>query len=211
VCRPNGPGAERRDGCGIRHLKSVSPRTVPVCPFELEYLSCSTSSQRIIVDVVGNRPPGQRSRPAAALVVLVAVTATVGILIAVLQRPPTHAPIRPTAIPTSIPTPTPDATQTPLSVDLSGTWEGECTGPLSANSFCAVTWTQTGNALNGTIMWSSSPDGLHISGNVTGSTISFGAARVVTFTGTLSGATMSGSYKDIANGKTGSWSVTLNT
>jgi uncharacterized protein (DUF2147 family) len=32
---------------------------------------------------------------------------------------------------------------------------------------------------------------------------------VVTFTGSLSGSTMSGSYTDIANGKTGSWTVTL--
>jgi hypothetical protein len=68
---------------------------------------------------------------------------------------------------------------------------------------------QTGNALDGTIMWSPSPDNLHISGNVTGSTISFGAVGVVKFTGTLSGSTMSGSYTDIANGKRGSWSVTL--
>jgi hypothetical protein len=167
------------------------------------------ASERIIVEVMGDEPPGRRRRPAAALAVLVAVTATVGVLIAILQRPPTHAPIRPTPIPTSIPTPTPSATQTPISVDLSGTWGGLCTGPFSANTFCTVTWTQTGNALDGTIMWSGPPDNLHISGNVTGSTISFGAVGVVTFTGTLSGSTMSGSYTDIENGKTGSWSVTL--
>ena len=166
------------------------------------------ASERIIVEVMGDEPPGRRWRPAAALAVLVAVTAAVGVLIAIVQRPPTHAPIRPTPIPTSIPTPTQSATQTPLSVDLSGTWGGLCTGPFSVNGFCSVTWTQTGNALDGTIMWSPSPDNLHISGNVTGSTISFGAVGVVTFTGTLSGSTMSGSYTDIANGHTGSWSAT---
>jgi hypothetical protein len=60
------------------------------------------------------------------------------------------------------------------------------------------------------MMLSSPPvDILHISGNLTGSTISFGAVGVVAFTGTLSGSTMSGSYTDIANGKTGSWTATL--
>jgi hypothetical protein len=126
------------------------------------------------------------------LAVLVAVTATVGVLIAILQRPPTPAPIRPTTIPT---------------LDLSGTWGGLCTGPF--NGFCTITWTQTANALDGTFTLSSPPDNLHISGNLKGSTISFGAVGVATFTGTLSASTMSGSYTDIANGKTGSWTVTL--
>ena len=39
-----------------------------------------------------HEPPGRRWRPAAALALLVAVTATVGVVIAILQRPPTHAP-----------------------------------------------------------------------------------------------------------------------
>jgi hypothetical protein len=105
------------------------------------------------------------------------------------------------------PTPTPSATQTPPSVDLSGAWLGLCTGPF--NGFCSMTWTQTANALDGTFMLSSPPDTLHISGNATGNTIRFGAVGVVMFAGTLSGSTMSGSYTDIANGKTGSWTVTL--
>jgi hypothetical protein len=58
-------------------------------------------------------------------------------------------------------------------------------------------------------MLSSPPHKLHISGNLTASTISFGAVGVVTFTGTLSGSTLSGFYTDIANGISGSWSVTL--
>ncbi|HXC76397.1 MAG TPA: hypothetical protein VNU19_05040 [Candidatus Acidoferrum sp.] len=103
--------------------------------------------------------------------------------------------------------PTPTATQTPPSVDVSGTWAGLCTGPF--NGFCSLTWTQTANALHGTFMLSSPPDNLHISGKLTGSTISFGAVGVVTFTGTLSGSTVAGVYTDIANGKTGSWTVTL--
>jgi hypothetical protein len=153
------------------------------------------ASERIILEVMGDEPPGYRWRPAAALAVLVAVTATVGVFIAVLQRPPTRAPIRPTTIPT---------------LDLSGTWGGLCTGPF--NGFCTLAWTQTANALDGTFAvqgGSSPPDNLHISGNLTGSTVSFGTVGVVTFTGTLSASTLSGSYTDIANGKTGSWTVTL--
>jgi hypothetical protein len=152
---------------------------------------------------MGDEPPGRRWRPAAALAALVAVTAIVGVLIAVLQRPPTHAPMRPMAIAT----PTPIALQAPPSLNLSGTWAGLCTG--SFNGFCSLTWTQTAHALDGTFMLSSPPGNLHISGNLTGSTISFGAGGVATFTGTVSGSSMSGSYTDIANGKTGSWTVTL--
>jgi hypothetical protein len=167
----------------------------------------SVASERIIVEVMGDEPSGRRWRPAAALALLVAVTATVGVLIAIVQRPASHAPIRPTPIPSPFPFPTPPATQAPLSVDLSGTWAGECTGPF--NGFCSLTLMQTANTLHVTFMLSSPPDNLHTSGKLTGSTISFGAVGVVTFTGTLSGSTLSGSYTDIANGISGSWSVTL--
>jgi hypothetical protein len=89
----------------------------------------------------------------------------------------------------------------------SGTWAGQYTGPF--NGSFSLTWTQAANALDGTIMLSSPPDNLHISGNLTGSTISFGAVGVVTYTVTVYGSTMSGSYTDIARGKTGSWTATI--
>ena len=152
---------------------------------------------------MGDEPPGRRWRPAAALAALVAVIATVGVLIAVFQRPSTHTPIQPTAIPT----PTPTAPDVPTALDVSGTWAGQYIGPL--NGSFSLTWIQTAHSLDGTITLSSPPDNLHISGNLTGSTISFGAGRVVTYIGTVSGGYMSGSYIDIANGKTGSWSATI--
>src|ERR1700733_10784107 len=148
---------------------------------------------------MGDEPTRHGWRPAAALAVLVAVTATVGVLIAAFQRSPTHAPIRPTATPT--------APQAPPSLDVSGTWSGQYNGSLHG-SF-SLTWTQTAHSLDGTITLSSPPDNLHISGNLTGSTISFGAGGVATYIGTVSGSTMSGSYIDIANGKTGSWTATI--
>jgi len=156
---------------------------------------------------MADEAPGHSWRPAAALAVLVAVTATVGVLIAILGRPSTRAPMGSTPNPTSSPTPTPAATQTPLSVNLSGTWLGLCAGQFSG--YCSLTLKQAANALEGTFTVQSPPDSVPISGNVTGSTIGFGAVGVVAFTGTLSGSTMSGSYTDTANGKTGSWIVTL--
>ncbi len=111
--------------------------------------------------------------------------------------------------PTAVPTPTPTASQAPPADDLSGTWSGQYTGPFNGNF--SLTWTQTGNALNGSIKLSSPADTLDISGNLTGTTISFGAVGVVTYTGTVASSTsMSGSYTDLANGQTGSWNATKN-
>jgi hypothetical protein len=70
--------------------------------------------------------------------------------------------------------------------------------------------TQTANGLDGTFILSSPPDKLlDVRGNLIGSTITLRSASGVVFTGTLSGSTLSGSYTDIATGKTYSWSVTL--
>jgi len=164
------------------------------------------TSERIIVEVMRHEPPGRRWRPAAALAVLVAVTATVGVVIAILQRPPTHAPTRPTQIPTSIPTLTPTATEAPP--DLSGTWTGLWSNGTS-NGFLTLTLTQTDNGLDGMFIIQSPPPDkpLHVKGNLIGSAITLRSASGVVFTGTLSGATLSGVY--ISNGKTYSWSVTL--
>jgi hypothetical protein len=90
-------------------------------------------------------------------------------------------------------------------VDLSGTWKGQYSGPF--NGTFTLTWTQSASSLNGTIMLSSPARTLGISGNVSGSAISFGAVGVVTYTGTVSSNSMSGSYTDVANGQTGSWSA----
>ena len=115
-----------------------------------------------------------------------------------------------TATPTPIPTPTPTAGPTPPP-DVSGTWTGQYSGPF--NGTFALTWTQSGSVLYGAIELSSPRDTLQIRGTMAGSSISFGAVGVVTYTGTVSGSSgstlsMSGSYTDIANGHTGSWSGT---
>jgi hypothetical protein len=104
------------------------------------------------------------------------------------------------------PTPLPRAA-TPAILDLSGTWAGQYAGPI--NSSFSLTWTQTADALDGTIILSSPPEVLHITGDLTGRKISFGAGDRFTYTGTLSGSTMAGSYTDIADGNRGSWTATL--
>ncbi|HUZ70297.1 MAG TPA: hypothetical protein VMU65_11345 [Candidatus Saccharimonadales bacterium] len=111
----------------------------------------------------------------------------------------------PTPTATPVPsTPTPTPTPAPTTVDLSGTWTGSYSGPF--NGTFTLAWLQSGSALHGTIQLSRPADNLHISGNVSGSGISFGAVGVVTYSGTVSGNSMSGSYVDVANGQTGSWS-----
>jgi hypothetical protein len=147
------------------------------------------------------------SNRSLAPVVAVAAIALAGCSASTTSGTPTPASTSSaTATATPIPTPTPTASQTPPSVDLSGTWSGQYSGPF--NGTFSLTWTQSLSALNGSIALSSPHDTLHISGNVAGSSISFGAVGVVTYTGTVSGSSMSGSYTDIANGQTGSWSAT---
>jgi hypothetical protein len=110
-----------------------------------------------------------------------------------------------TALPTPTPTPPPTATPAPPAVDLSGGWSGMYSGPFTGTF--TLTWTQSGSSLDGTIHLSSPADTLHINGTVTGSAIGFGAVGVVTYSGTVSGTSMSGSYIDVANGQSGSWSA----
>ncbi len=129
------------------------------------------------------------------------VLAACGSSTATTPTPPANPGGQSTATPAPVQTPT----QAPASLNLSGTWTGQYSGPF--NGTFSLTWTQTGPALNGTIKLSSPADTLGISGGVTGSTINFGAVGVVTYTGTVSGSTMSVSYIDVANGQSGSWNA----
>jgi hypothetical protein len=140
-----------------------------------------------------------------ALILALAAIALGGCSASTISETPTPAATA-TATPTPIPAPTP----TPI-VDLSGNWTGQYSGPF--NGTFVLQLNESGSALHGVIELSSPRETLQISGTVTGSSISFGAVGVVTYTGTvsLSGASnlsMSGSYTDIANGHTGSWSAT---
>jgi hypothetical protein len=92
---------------------------------------------------------------------------------------------------------------------LSGKWSGSYSGSFSGTF--NLTWQQSGTQLSGTIMVS----GFHnvptsINGTVKGTSISFGTvgSESITYSGSVSGSSMSGSWTIQAGGRsvgTGSW------
>src|SRR5579862_6491324 len=146
---------------------------------------------------------------------LVALTGLTAVLIAACgssspggtPTPGTAATVPPTVAPTAAPTtaPTAAATLPPATVAVTGHWTGQYSGPFNATF--TLTWNQTRSNVDGTITLASPADTLHISGTLSGNAITFGAVGVVTYAGTISGSSMSGSYKDLANGQTGTWSA----
>ncbi len=87
---------------------------------------------------------------------------------------------------------------------LSGTWSGKYSGPF--NGTFTLRWTQSGGRLTGTITLSSPRGKYPITGSVRGGDIKFGAVGVgTTYTGTVSGKSMSGTYK--TGPRSGSWSA----
>jgi hypothetical protein len=91
---------------------------------------------------------------------------------------------------------------------LSGTWKGQYSGGYAGTFH--LTWRQSGSRLSGTIRLSAPPTTLPINGRVQGGSISFGTlgSLAITYSGTVSGSSMSGTYQVHANGSTGgSWSA----
>jgi len=88
---------------------------------------------------------------------------------------------------------------------LSGTWSGHYSG-ASQGTF-TLTWRQSGARLTGTIKISTPSATYPISGTVNGSAIRFGTlgGGQITYTGSVSGSTMSGSYQAGRGG--GSWNA----
>ena len=126
----------------------------------------------------------------------------------------TSAPPAAAAVTTTSAAPSPAATAaatTAAPSDLAGSWSGTYSGDYSGTF--ALNWQQSGSALTGTIKISSfgkSPE--NIQGTVDGSNIKFGtvgAANAVTYTGSFSGSSMSGSWKITASTGSagGSWNA----
>jgi hypothetical protein len=88
---------------------------------------------------------------------------------------------------------------------LTGTWNGQYGGAFSGTF--VLRWTQSGSSLTGTIRISNPANTLGVHGTLNGSAISFGTVggRAITYTGTVSGTSMSGSYTTPDGG--GSWSA----
>lgn len=116
------------------------------------------------------------------------------------------------ASPLATPTPaTAAATATPGSTGgLSGKWSGTYSGTF-AGTF-TLNWQQSSSTLSGTIDLSTGGTD-PISGTVNGSSIQFGTvggSQAITYSGSVSGNTMSGSYQVKAGSSSGSgnWSAT---
>jgi hypothetical protein len=87
---------------------------------------------------------------------------------------------------------------------LAGTWSGKYSGAYSGTF--TLRWTQSGSRLSGSIALSNPRGKYGISGSVHGSAITFGAVGAgATYTGSVSGKSMSGRYKTAQGG--GPWSA----
>lgn len=88
--------------------------------------------------------------------------------------------------------------------DLSGKWTGRYGGTFSGTF--TLNWQQNGSKLHGTITLSTSGT-VPVNGTVEGDSIKFGTvgSTAVTYTGTVSGHSMSGSYDTPSGG--GNWSA----
>ncbi|HEY2372099.1 MAG TPA: hypothetical protein VGH82_06090 [Gaiellaceae bacterium] len=93
----------------------------------------------------------------------------------------------------------------PTRTSLAGTWAGSYSGAFSGTF--RFTWTQSGSKLSGSIHLSNPPGKYGLAGKVgRNGGIQFGVVGAgATYTGTVSGKSMSGSYKSPQGG--GSWSA----
>ncbi len=97
------------------------------------------------------------------------------------------------------------STTTAAGGDLSGTWNGQYSGAYKGTF--VLNWQQSGSTLSGTIKLSNPGGTEDINGTVNGSAIKFGTVGGpgITYSGSVSGSSMSGSYQTPGGG--GSWSA----
>jgi hypothetical protein len=92
----------------------------------------------------------------------------------------------------------------PKPVSLAGTWSGHYSGAFTGTF--TLHWTKSGSHLNGSITLSYPSGTYGINGSVHGSAIKFGAVGAgATYTGKVSGKSMSGNYESPKGG--GTWSA----
>jgi hypothetical protein len=91
--------------------------------------------------------------------------------------------------------------------DLTGTWNGTYNGSYSGTF--TVKWTQSGSNVDGTIALPSAGTTEQLNGTVSGDKITFGTVGsfAVTYSGTFSGSSMSGTY-EVTGSPAGNWSAT---
>jgi hypothetical protein len=92
----------------------------------------------------------------------------------------------------------------PKPASLAGTWSGRYSGAFSGTF--RLHWTKSGSHLSGSITLSYPSGTYGINGSVHGSAINFGAVGAgATYTGKVSGKSMSGNYESPKGG--GTWSA----
>jgi hypothetical protein len=98
------------------------------------------------------------------------------------------------------------STTSAVGAGLSGKWSGQYSGAYSGTF--VLNWQQSGSNLSGRITLSAPPSTLGIHGSVSGSAIKFGTVGsvAITYSGSVSGNSMSGSYQTPKGG--GPWSAT---
>jgi outer membrane biogenesis lipoprotein LolB len=124
---------------------------------------------------------------------------------ATVTNPPAPAVTAPAAA-VSTPAASAPASSPAAASGLSGSWSGQYGGAYSGTF--TLTWTQTGSDLSGKITLSNPAGTTNLHGTVNGSAISFGTvgSTAVTYTGSVSGTSMSGNYQ--VGGQTGgTWSA----
>jgi hypothetical protein len=122
--------------------------------------------------------------------------------------PPSSAP---TAAPTATPPPPPSATISGR--DLSGTWKGTWTNvtPDQASGILEVTWTQTGSALDGTIVFDSPcSNAASVQGTVTGPGVEFSTVGrdEAAFRGVVTVSRITGTFTSSCDTSTGTFELT---
>ncbi len=120
-----------------------------------------------------------------------------------------RAPV--SAAPTATPPPPPSATIS--GPDLSGTWKGKWTNltPDQASGILEVTWTQTGSALDGTIIFDSPcSNAAGVQGTVTGPGVEFSTVGrdEAVFRGLVTGSRIVGTFTSSCDSSTGGFELT---
>jgi hypothetical protein len=99
------------------------------------------------------------------------------------------------------------STIAPAGADLSGTWDGTYDGAYKGTF--TLDWQESGTKLSGTIDLPSLGGSVPIDGTVAGDSITFGTvgSTNIQYSGSLSGDSMSGSYKVLGSGGSvgGTW------
>jgi hypothetical protein len=99
------------------------------------------------------------------------------------------------------------ATTSAAATDLAGSWSGTYSGSFQGTF--TLSWQQTGSKLSGTIKLSDPASTVPLHGSVTGSSIQFGTvgSTAVTYSGTFSGGSMSGTWQIKGSSDGGPWSA----